>query len=351
VSAPEERERARTSDRARASAERAKERAARERARAEAWVGEAAHRQTALDLAIALRDRDRQAFASVLGSALAVRLFLFTVALIVALVTGIQLLFGSGILDPTFEGVGVTGEVTEEISSATAASTGRSLSLFLSSVVVALLAGRSLTVVLAACSAGAWRMDARAAKASVQVVARVTALVSMVVLAAALLNRLRASFGLAVATSSLALNVVILAAGWFFVTLSLPRETRDPGSVLPGAVLFGIALTAVQWFMHFYLPRSIDNASETMGSLGVTIASLSYLFIIGRLMAGSVVVNAVVFERFGSISPIVFRLPGVQVLPRRFPKLVAFFDLPTDGPTSSAPDGAPPETPADDARR
>lgn len=341
MSGPGERERPRASERARASAERAKERAARERARAEAWASETTHRQTALDLALALRDRDRQAFASVLGSALAVRLFLFTVALIVALVTGIQLLFGSGILDPMFEGVGVTGEVTEEITTATAASAGRSLSLFLSSVVVALLAGRSLTVVLAACSAGAWRMDARHAKASVQVVARVTALVSMVVIAASLLNRLRASFGLAVATGSLALNVAILAVGWFFVTLSLPRETRDPGSVLPGAVLFGVALTAVQWFMHFYLPRSIDNASETMGSLGVTIASLGYLFIIGRLMAASVVVNAVVFERFGSISPLVFRLPGVQVLPRRFPKLVAFFDLPRDEPADPAEDAEP----------
>jgi uncharacterized BrkB/YihY/UPF0761 family membrane protein len=120
----------------------------------------------------------------------------------------------------------------------------------------------------------------------------------------------------------------------------LPRPTRDPGAVIPGALIFAVALTAVQLFMHFYLPRSIDNASQTMGSLGVTIASLGYLFLIGRLMAASVVVNAVVWDHFGSISDVVFRLPGLRVLPRRFPKLQAFFDL--ERPEPAEPEAAVP---------
>ena len=63
--------------------------------------------------------------------------------------------------------------------------------------------------------------------------------------------------------------------------------------------MFGVSLTALQWFMHFYLPYKIENASEVMGSLGVTFATLGYLFFIGRIMAGTLVLNAVLFERAG----------------------------------------------------
>ena len=92
--------------------------------------------------------------------------------------------------------------------------------------------------------------------------------------------------------------------------------------------MFGLSLTALQWFMHFYLPNKIENASEVMGSLGVTFATLGYLFFIGRIMAGTLVLNAVLFEQLGSISELVFELPLIRRIPARFPKVAAFFDLP-----------------------
>jgi uncharacterized BrkB/YihY/UPF0761 family membrane protein len=86
-------------------------------------------------------------------------------------------------------------------------------------------------------------------------------------------------------------------------------------------------MTMVQWFMHFYLPHQIANASEVMGSLGVTVASLGYLFIIGRTMAATLVLNAVLYERLGSLSELVFSLPILRRIPERFPKVRVFFDL------------------------
>ncbi len=114
------------------------------------------------------------------------------------------------------------------------------------------------------------------------------------------------------------------------MTLALPRPTRDPGALVPGAAVFAFALTLVQWFMHYYLPFRIEASSQTMGSLSVTVASLGYLFVIGRLMAGTVVLNAVVYEQFGTISTLVFGLPLLERIPRRFPRVAAFFDLPVD---------------------
>lgn len=333
-----------SSGRAAELAERAKASAAARVSQAEAWADQADHRRTAWDLALALRDRDQSAFASVLGSAIALRLFLFSVALVVSVMSALSLVFGRGGVDGLLTGAGLTAEMAEEVARSASASTGRDLGVLLSSIVVALLAGRSLTKVLAACSAGAWQLPAAEAKASVRAMARVTALIALVVIAASGLGRLRDSFGIAVATSSLALNVALLGLGWFFVTLSLPRPTRDPGALLPGATVFAVTLTLVQWFMHFYLPFRIEASSQTMGSLSVTVASLGYLFVIGRLMAGTVVLNAVVFEQVGTISAFVFGLPMLERIPRRFPKVAAFFDLPVDDPAAEPAGRAEPPT-------
>jgi len=79
--------------------------------------------------------------------------------------------------------------------------------------------------------------------------------------------------------------------------------------------------------MQFYLPSRIARSSEVMGSLGFSVAVLGYMFLLGRLMAAGLVFNAVVYERFGSISGWVFSLPGLRRLPRRSRRLREFFDL------------------------
>ena len=76
-----------------------------------------------------------------------------------------------------------------------------------------------------------------------------------------------------------------------------------------------------------------------MGSLGLSIAILGCMFLAGRLLASSLVLDAVVFERFGSISGIVFALPGLRRLPARFPRLERFFAL---DPAAPADVQAPP---------
>jgi hypothetical protein len=219
------------------------------------------------------------------------------------------------------------------VEAAANASSQRDLGLLVTGLVLCLAAGWSLTKVLAACSAGAARMDGRSARSSMRLTARVTALISLLVLAAIVLTRLREAHGLAVAAGSLAANAIVLSGSWFFVCVALPRATRDPGAAIPGAATFGLVMTAVQWFMHFDLPHQVANASEVMGSIGLTVASLGYLFVVGRTMAGTLVLNAVLFERLGSLSELVFALPLVRRLPARFPKVRVFFDLdaPKDG--------------------
>ena len=166
--------------------------------------------------------------------------------------------------------------------------------------------------------------------------ASVTTMTLLLLVTAALLNRVKDNQGIAVITTSWLLAVVIYAVGWFLVTATLPRRTSDPGALLPGAVLVGGSLAALQWFMQYYLPSKLATTTALAGSVGASVAALGYMFLIGRVMASSLILDAVVFDRLGSISEVVFALPVLNRIPRRFPWVARYFDLDRDEPTGDS---------------
>ena len=147
-------------------------------------------------------------------------------------------------------------------------------------------------------------------------------------LVATLVNRVRAELGLAVAGFSFLIAFGVYLAAWVLLSMLLPRGTRDPGALLPGAVLMALVLAGLQAVSQLYLPDRFDRASQLYGAIGTTLVTLGWFFIIGRSMMLSLSINAVVFERFGSISQFVFGLPVLRALPRKWEWFRRFFQLP-----------------------
>lgn len=284
-----------------------------------------------LDLAVRFYERDRDAFAAVLGAAIALRLFLFAVPAVVTTLGLLLVVRGAAAVDDVVDSANITSGLADQMRGAVPSSRSAGWGLLLSGVPLTAWAGRSLTKVLSACAAGAWGMGGRAARATLRMAATVTSLVLLVLVIGGVLSRIRDAQGLAVATGSWVVAGAAFGLGWFAVSASLPRATRDPGALLPGAAVMGVAMVALQWFMQFYLPGRIERASELAGNLGWTIATLGYMFLIGRLMASTLILNATVWERLGSVSAFVFALPVLRRLPEHSPALRRFFDLDHEG--------------------
>ena len=303
-----------------------------------------------IDLACTYVERDREQLTAILGSAIALRLFLFMVPTVALVVATILLVVGPGGLEALLTQASITGELAQEINRTTDTSTSTLILTIITSVWLAAWAGRNLVIVLAACSGMAWRLDVAARRASLRITATVTILVFVLVITASVTNRLRSEFGLAGSTTSWIVGAVAFTAAWFAVMWTLPKGTPDPGAVLPGAILVGLSLTVLQWFMQFYLPSKLERSSSLTGSVGTSVAVLGSMFLVGRVAAASFVLNSVVFEQIGSISAPLFALPIIRRVPERFPAIARWFDLPShdDPPAGGRPpvteaEGRPPE--------
>jgi uncharacterized BrkB/YihY/UPF0761 family membrane protein len=303
---------------------------ARERVRAEqtrfAGLLDKHENRPLVDIALRTYRRDREIAGTVVGSALAFRLFLFFVPLLV-FVVGLAGFLASWVdAEDVADNVGVSGSLSEQIRSAFDQPGSTRWAAVLLGLVGIVSTGRTLSKVMVASSTLAWRLPTRT-KASLKVVGGLVGLISAIGLVAALMSRVRAEFGVGVTSVSFLGVFAAYVLGWLAISMLLPRAESDPGVLVPGAALVGATLTWMQVVSQVYLPSRIGRASDLYGAVGATIVTLGWFFIAGRAMVVSMCLDAVVHERFGTISRLIFSLPILRVLARRSARVRRLFGL------------------------
>jgi uncharacterized BrkB/YihY/UPF0761 family membrane protein len=93
-------------------------------------------------------------------------------------------------------------------------------------------------------------------------------------------------------------SVTVYGLLWLAASMALPHA-RDAGwrDLLPGALLLAAGAQVLHLVTVFYLAGRIESASELYGALGSASAVLLWLYLIGRLVVGSAVLNATLWER------------------------------------------------------
>jgi uncharacterized BrkB/YihY/UPF0761 family membrane protein len=280
-----------------------------------------------VDVLAATLVRDQESAGAVMGSAVAFRLFLFFVPLLLLFVGIAGVLTGYVGNETLSRAAGVSGNLANQMSEAFhQGGVARWLAVFFG-LTGALWAGRSLSRVLMASSAAAWRLTGRR-RAHLRTAGAIAGLACGIALIAIGVNRIREAFGLGAAGLSFLPALAIYAVTWMAVSLLLPRGTEDPGAVLPGALLVAATLAGMQAFSELYLPERLSRASQLYGEVGATIVTLGWFFILGRAIVVGMELNAAIYERYGSISQVVFALPLLRSVAARSPRIRRFFDLP-----------------------
>jgi uncharacterized BrkB/YihY/UPF0761 family membrane protein len=268
-----------------------------------------------LDVALRIYERDHENFGSVLGSAVAFRLFLFLFSLVVLSVGVGTLVLGQGWFgDGLSDDLGVGGAIATQVDEALRQDDSSGLILAIGGLAATAWAGKNLAITLTAASANAWRIPRPAGVTSVRAVGVVIGLVTTVMVLATVLRLVQANANVIIVATSFIAIFVAYAAVWFGLTLVLPRATRDPSSLLPGAVLSGATFALLGWVSQFYLVPRLESGSDVLGGLGITAVTLGWLFFASRIMVASLGVNAVLYERYGSFLDLLLSLPGLRRL-------------------------------------
>src|ERR1700729_934838 len=259
-----------------------------------------------VDVVFGTFQRDRQVAGTVLGSAPAVRLLLFSLPLL-PLTIGVAG-FASDVVDARSanQTAGISGGPAKQVSGAFHQPGLTRWVAVLLGLFGVLVAGRSLSRVLYAASAAAWGLPA-GSHARLRAVGAIAGLVCTMGVIAILINRVRESLGIGLAGASFVPALLIYAIAWLGVSLFLPRATEDPGALLPGAALVALPITAMHAVSELYLPDRLDRASRLYGAFGTTVVTLGWFFILGRALVISMELNAAIYDRYGSISQVADR--------------------------------------------
>jgi len=93
--------------------------------------------------------------------------------------------------------------------------------------------------------------------------------------------------------------VVAVASIWLGISLLLPHGTAGWTRLIPGAVVYGGGILGLRAFDVYLLDHVHESRSNAYGTLGGAAAVLLSLFLIGRLIVGAAVLNAVLASRAG----------------------------------------------------
>ena len=216
----------------RALVERSRERFADEQSRVNELIDKH-HDRPLIDVGLRIYERDREAAGTIVGSALAFRLFLFFVPLTLFVVGALGFLARWVEADDINDAAGLGGTIAVQINTALSQPDSTRWIATLVGLFGTVWAGRSLSKVMISASCLSWRLPVTT-KASVRVIGAVVGLVAAIVIVATVVNHFRRDYGLAVAGVSILVAVAVYGIAWMAMSMLLPRATRDPGALLPG---------------------------------------------------------------------------------------------------------------------
>jgi membrane protein len=247
-----------------------------------------------LPLAFAARYTGRQGI--LLASAVAFRLFLWLapLALVLAGVLSAYATGGDRDVDAALRAAGITGAARTEVANALIEAHRSWWYAVLIGSVLLLWGTRTLVKCLTLVNAHAWDASLRTYSRRDQVrrVLIVVGAWGAVIIVAGVISRLDGTLPGGLLLPFL-IQVLVVAGAWLLVSMHLPDRRTSWAELVPGSVLFGLAITVLNTVSRVYLPYRFERSSRLYGSLGLATVMLAWLLVIGQVIVSAALINAV----------------------------------------------------------
>ena len=244
--------------------------------------------------------RDASIGGSVLGAALAYRLFIWLLPLALILVLGLGLVARQveGDTADILRDAGITGFIAASISESSERASGwGAVVALVGALLVLLYQSSALLRAARAVTALAWKLPVRPpaspARATLLFLAWIVVFVVVVSSASPLRRALEFPLDLlASAAVYAALPALYVVLAWVL----LPHEAESWRDLVPGALLFGVGVACIGLFNGLFLFPWLAEREATYGVLGVAAGLLFGFFLFGRTVELAAALNAELTE-------------------------------------------------------
>ena len=254
-------------------------------------------RHASLDAVFEMADRDAEIGGGIIAGALAYRMFIWLLPFALILVAGLGIAADSASESPqkAAKSLGLAGLVSHSVAS-TASNSARWYALIVG-IPVLVWATRSMLRVLIGAHRLVWTdLRAAAPRPTAGASLRLLALVLAFWLVSTAASAARAHSPRLGLLASLAL-LVPYAGLWLLVSLRLPHRGARWKALIPGALLFAVGVELFQLAVAYVITPWSLSRQGTYGALGIASALLFGLYLFSRLVVGTAVLNATLWER------------------------------------------------------
>ena len=126
------------------------------------------------------------------------------------------------------------------------------------------------------------------------------ALIGIALVASALgvaANYLRNSSGIAGAVIAILMITAFSFALWWWVSWKLPHAPAPARALVPGALLMAVGADVLHLLTVYWIGHLVARKTSTYGAVGIALAVLLWVYILGRIIVGSAGLNAALWYR------------------------------------------------------
>ena len=249
-----------------------------------------------VDAVYVIADRDSEIGGGLMAGALAYRLFIWLLPFALVVVGGIGVAAAAS--EPsaqTTHALGISGIVSSSVAEAAGNGSSRWYALAIG-IPLLLYATRSLLKAMLVAHRLVWGEERRQAP---KPTVTSTFLLLAFLVAYFLIQQL--ARWTQVWTGSFLLRVLValvaLTVWWLLVSNRLPHRAAGLLDLVPGALVMAVGLDLIANVGVYYLTPRLESSQSTYGALGIAATLLFGLYLISRLVVGSAVLNATMWER------------------------------------------------------
>jgi len=269
-----------------------------ERVRAEDALKARRQSSAIIDAGFEIQEFDVDVGGGILAGAVAFRMFLFLVPFVYIVFTVFGDLAKAAGYSPTHaaRSVGITGVLASAVISSSDLSVWRQVVLLAGALVLLALTANNLAKTLYIVHWLVWRMPRVKPRGYLPVVVTVGLAFALTVFSI-IVDHVRRATGI----GGIVLTVLIITSAsfslWWWVSWRLPHPPTSSRSLIPGALFMAVGVEALHLLTTYWIGTLVVRRSNTYGAVGVALAVLFWVYVLGRIIVGSAGINATLWRR------------------------------------------------------